>query len=126
MAADRSRPFDVTRPPLLRCTLVRYQDGSADLILTMHHMLIDGWSMPILARDLAELYAGRGAGLPAAPPYRDYLAWLAGTDESAALNLLAALSHHADFSVGCYCADESRCHRSVLRALLLERRARLK
>jgi amino acid adenylation domain-containing protein len=85
MAADRSRPFDVTRPPLLRCTLVRYQDGSADLILTMHHMLIDGWSMPILARDLAELYAGRGAGLPAAPPYRDYLAWLAGTDESAAL-----------------------------------------
>jgi uncharacterized protein YeaO (DUF488 family) len=30
------------------------------------------------------------------------------------------LSHHANFSVGCYCADESRCHRSILRALLLE------
>lgn len=85
MAADRSRPFEMTRPPLLRCTLVRYQDGSADLLLTLHHILIDGWSMPILAHDLAEFYAGRGAGLPPAPPYRNYLAWVAGTDESAAL-----------------------------------------
>lgn len=42
-----------------------------------------------------------------------------------ALDLLAALSHDADFSVGCYCEDESRCHRSVLRALLAERDATL-
>jgi uncharacterized protein YeaO (DUF488 family) len=55
-----------------------------------------------------------------------YRSEMGGTDETAALNLLAALSHHANFSVGCYCADESRCHRSVLRALLLERRAQLK
>ena len=40
------------------------------------------------------------------------------------LDLLAALSHHADFSVGCYCEDEARCHRSVLRDLLAERGAR--
>jgi uncharacterized protein YeaO (DUF488 family) len=39
------------------------------------------------------------------------------------LDLLAALSHHANFSVGCYCADESRCHRSILRELLLRRNA---
>lgn len=39
------------------------------------------------------------------------------------LDLLAALSHSTDFSVGCYCADESRCHRSVLRELLRERGA---
>ena len=39
------------------------------------------------------------------------------------LDLLAALSHHANFSVGCYCAEESRCHRSMLRALLRERGA---
>jgi uncharacterized protein YeaO (DUF488 family) len=56
---------------------------------------------------------------------KKYRSEMGGTQETAALNLLAALSHHADFSVGCYCADESRCHRSVLRALLLERRARL-
>lgn len=41
------------------------------------------------------------------------------------LDLLAALSHHSPFSVGCYCEDESRCHRSVLRELLIERGADL-
>jgi uncharacterized protein YeaO (DUF488 family) len=41
------------------------------------------------------------------------------------LTLLAALSHGTDFSVGCYCAEEARCHRSVLRALLRERGAKL-
>lgn len=41
------------------------------------------------------------------------------------LNLLAALSHHAAFSVGCYCEDESRCHRSILKVLLAEHGARL-
>jgi uncharacterized protein YeaO (DUF488 family) len=41
------------------------------------------------------------------------------------LDLLAALSHDADFSVGCYCEDEARCHRSVLRQLLTERGARI-
>jgi uncharacterized protein YeaO (DUF488 family) len=40
-----------------------------------------------------------------------------------ALDLLAALSHNADFSLGCYCDDESRCHRSVLRKLLADRGA---
>lgn len=41
------------------------------------------------------------------------------------LDLLAALSHACDFSVGCYCQDERRCHRSALRELLVERRARI-
>ena len=44
---------------------------------------------------------------------------------SRALDLLAALSHGADFSVGCYCEDEARCHRSVLRSLLAERQAKI-
>jgi uncharacterized protein YeaO (DUF488 family) len=46
-------------------------------------------------------------------------------DASRVLDLLAALSHQTNFSVGCYCEDESRCHRSVLRALLAERGADL-
>jgi uncharacterized protein YeaO (DUF488 family) len=41
------------------------------------------------------------------------------------LALLAALSQHADFSVGCYCEDEASCHRSILRELLVEHGARL-
>ena len=54
---------------------------------------------------------------------KKYRREMAATDESATLDVLAALSHQADFSVGCYCADESRCHRSVLRDLLVERGA---
>ena len=46
-------------------------------------------------------------------------------DNSRVLDLLAALSHEAQFSVGCYCEQESRCHRSVLRQLLLERGAKV-
>jgi uncharacterized protein YeaO (DUF488 family) len=57
---------------------------------------------------------------------KKYRREMAATDESATLDLLAALSHQADFSVGCYCADESHCHRSVLRELLLERGALVK
>jgi uncharacterized protein YeaO (DUF488 family) len=44
-------------------------------------------------------------------------------DRSRELDVLAALSHHTDLSVGCYCEEESRCHRSILRELLLERGA---
>jgi len=57
---------------------------------------------------------------------KKYRREMAAADATAMLNILAALSHQADFSVGCYCADESRCHRAVLRELLLERRALLK
>jgi uncharacterized protein YeaO (DUF488 family) len=54
---------------------------------------------------------------------RRYRAEMAVPAASRTLDLLAALSHHADFSVGCYCADEARCHRSVLRELLVQRGA---
>lgn len=46
-------------------------------------------------------------------------------EASRVLDLLAALSQGADFSVGCYCVDEARCHRSILRALLVERGAKI-
>ncbi len=57
---------------------------------------------------------------------RKYRGEMAAPDNSRVLDLLAALSHHADFSVGCYCAEESLCHRSVLRALLTERGANVR
>jgi uncharacterized protein YeaO (DUF488 family) len=56
---------------------------------------------------------------------RAFSAEMAKPTPKRTLDLLAALSHHADFSVGCYCADESRCHRSVLRELLAERGAKI-
>ena len=54
---------------------------------------------------------------------RRYRAEMNQPDASRALDLLAALSHGSDLAVGCYCADERRCHRSVLRDLLTERGA---
>ena len=56
---------------------------------------------------------------------RRYRAEMRSPERRALLDTLAALSHHADFSVGCYCADEARCHRSVLRALLAEHGAKI-
>jgi uncharacterized protein YeaO (DUF488 family) len=44
-------------------------------------------------------------------------------DRSRLLDLLAALSHQTNFAIGCYCAEESRCHRSLLRQLLVARGA---
>ncbi len=80
LAADRSRRFDLARPPLLRAILVRFAQSSAELVLSMHHILIDGWSMPILAAELTALYTGRGGELAPAAPYRDYLSWLRDQD----------------------------------------------
>jgi uncharacterized protein YeaO (DUF488 family) len=57
---------------------------------------------------------------------KKYRAEMATPDNGRTLDLLAALSHHANFSVGCYCADESRCHRSILRDLLAERGASIR
>jgi uncharacterized protein YeaO (DUF488 family) len=56
---------------------------------------------------------------------RRYKSEMKRPEASRLLDLLAALSHVTDVSVGCYCADEDRCHRSVLRELLVERGARL-
>ena len=54
-----------------------------------------------------------------------YRAEMASPEKSRVLDLLAALSHQTNFSVGCYCGDESRCHRSILRQLLLDRGAKV-
>ncbi len=56
---------------------------------------------------------------------RRYRAEMKRPEAARLLALLAALSHQTNLSVGCYCADEARCHRSVLKALLLERGANL-
>ena len=54
---------------------------------------------------------------------KKYRAEMAAPDNAHAIELLAALSHQTNFSVGCYCEDEARCHRSILRALLVEKGA---
>nr|WP_168496387.1 non-ribosomal peptide synthetase [Streptomyces sp. RLB1-33]QIY73939.1 amino acid adenylation domain-containing protein [Streptomyces sp. RLB1-33] len=81
---DRATRFDLSTPPLLRAAVLRRPSGSCTLVLTMHHIVVDGWSLPIVVRDLLGAYAG-AAPLEPAPPYRDYLAWLASTDTRASV-----------------------------------------
>ncbi|MFD0021695.1 amino acid adenylation domain-containing protein [Streptomyces sp. NPDC058382] len=91
LAADRTRRFDLTTPPLMRFTLVRTAPLRHRLVMTSHHILFDGWSMPHLVRELLELYATRGddSALPRVTPYRTYLGWLAQQDRTAALDAWA-------------------------------------
>lgn len=56
---------------------------------------------------------------------KKYRSEMSAPDKARMLDLLAAMSHQSNFSVGCYCEDESRCHRSALRALLADRDARV-
>ncbi len=57
---------------------------------------------------------------------RKFMAEMKSTEASRILDLLAALSHQTNMSLGCYCADETRCHRSILRELLVERGAEIR
>ncbi|WP_367126086.1 amino acid adenylation domain-containing protein [Streptomyces phytohabitans] len=81
LEADRQRRFDLARPPLVRAALLRRSGERHTFVLTTHHLLLDGWSMPVVVRELFSLYAGRA--LPPATPYRDFLDWLATRDARA-------------------------------------------
>ena len=86
----------------------------------------DVW-FPNLAPSPETIKLGQGAKTERewAAFVKRYRAEMATPDNSRTLDLLAALSHQTNLSVGCYCADESHCHRSVLRALLEERGAKV-
>ncbi|MFF9900186.1 amino acid adenylation domain-containing protein [Streptomyces longispororuber] len=75
LTRERTEPFDVAAPPLLRMTLARVGAERTEVVLTAHHVLFDGWSEPILLRELLWLYAGTSA-LPKAPSFREFLGHL--------------------------------------------------
>lgn len=82
---EAEKPFDLAKGPLLRASLIDLGDGHWRLLLTMHHIICDGWSMGVLRRELATLYAspdfpssGGQAALPLEPlplQYADYAVW---------------------------------------------------
>ncbi|WP_243713166.1 amino acid adenylation domain-containing protein [Actinomadura sp. 6K520] len=84
--AERARPFDMTKPPLLRFLLIKLADGLHRMVFTNHHILLDGWSTPVLQTELFALYLAKGddTGMPRVAPYKNYLAWLAAQDRPAA------------------------------------------
>ncbi|AWS40467.1 non-ribosomal peptide synthetase [Streptosporangium sp. 'caverna'] len=84
LAADLAQRFDLANPPLLRFTLLRLAAERHRLLVSDHHILLDGWSTSLVWQQLFALY--RGEQLPTVPPFRDYLAWLAAQDRDATVS----------------------------------------
>ncbi|MGW4341094.1 condensation domain-containing protein, partial [Rhodococcus koreensis] len=87
LTADRTTLFDPAEPPLLRFTLVTTGPDDHHLVLTNHHLILDGWSTPLLLHELLQLYEHHAdpEALPPARPYRDFLEWLGTRDVSASV-----------------------------------------
>ncbi|MGD2115736.1 MAG: amino acid adenylation domain-containing protein, partial [Acidobacteriota bacterium] len=104
---DRQRGFDLSRPPLLRSTLVRVEEDVHYFVWRIHHILLDGWSGALLFREVFALYdrlrRGERPELPEALPYRDYIAWLERQDLEAAEDhwrrALAGFTHPTPLTV---------------------------
>lgn len=80
---ERQRPFDLERGPAIRFLLIELPGARWRLVLTAHHIVIDGWSLPVFVNEMMILYQAGGdpSALPVAPrPYRDYIGWLASRD----------------------------------------------
>lgn len=97
---EAARPFDLAQPPLLRVTLLRFDEQNHGLLLAMHHIVSDAWSNPVLVRDLAAAYAQALAGqtpeLPVLPvQYADYAVWQRQQLQGEALT--AELRHWRDY-----------------------------
>ncbi|MBM7365452.1 amino acid adenylation domain-containing protein [Gordonia hydrophobica] len=85
--AERMQRFDLRRGPALRVVLAALPGGRHRMLLTAHHILMDGWAVALFFRELLAAYSAGGsvAGLAPAKPYRNYIAWLAQQDHDAAL-----------------------------------------
>ncbi|POM24996.1 Linear gramicidin synthase subunit D [Actinomadura rubteroloni] len=83
---ERERRFALDVPPLIRVLLVRFGPERHRLVVTLHHIILDGWSLPLLRQEWWASYqaGGTAAGMPPVTPYREYLEWLAGRDRDAA------------------------------------------
>src|SRR5271166_2802 len=88
LSEDRRRRFEPNRAPLMRLTTVRLTDDVWQLVCSHHHLLLDGWSFPLLLREFSEAYdsfcANRTPALRPARPYSSYLAWLRRRDATRA------------------------------------------
>ncbi|HWG91593.1 MAG TPA: amino acid adenylation domain-containing protein, partial [Candidatus Thermoplasmatota archaeon] len=86
---DRRLGFRLDAAPLLRVTLARTGEARHRLVWSFHHLLLDGWSVPLLLKEVLDLYGAFSKGrpapdLPRARPYRDHIAWLLEQDYSRA------------------------------------------
>ena len=81
-AAERAAVCELGDQPVFRAVLIRLAEDRYRFVLTNHHIVMDGWSLPIVVRELFAAYGGQR--LPPAGPYRRFVTWLAGRDHDAA------------------------------------------
>ncbi len=81
-AAERASVTDLTEPLPFRVALTRIADDVHRLVLTNHHIVLDGWSLPILLQEIFTSYYGQR--LPAPPPFRRFVTWLTNQDRDSA------------------------------------------
>nr|WP_231912652.1 non-ribosomal peptide synthetase [Rhodococcus sp. EPR-157] len=95
LVAAQADRFDMSAPPLIRFTLIKVAEDAWHLGITSHHILLDGWSMPLLMQDLLVLYAvhADSSVLPRVRPFRNFLSWLDGRDRSDSLDRWANALH---------------------------------
>jgi hypothetical protein len=88
LRADRARGFVPTRAPLMRLALIRLEGDVHQIVWSLHHAVIDGWCMPLLFKELLDVYDALCRGvepeLPPCRPFRDYIAWLQRRDPARA------------------------------------------
>jgi len=133
---DRRLGFDLSRPPLMRCTLIRTAENSYIFCWNYHHILLDGWSLPVLYNELFQRYLGHATGrsraLLSRRPFRDYVAWnleqdiakaerfwrseLSGFQEPTSVGLETAMVSRSEREES-YAAIDSRLFVSVSEAL---------
>lgn len=84
LEADRHRGFELSKAPLMRCVLARIDDNVHRFLWSHHHLLLDGWSLPIVLREVLSFYEafcqGSDLELECAPAFRDYILWLQRQD----------------------------------------------
>ncbi|ORB10732.1 condensation domain-containing protein, partial [Mycobacterium noviomagense] len=93
-AAERAEVYHLSDQPAFRAALIRTAPDEHRLILTNHHIVLDGWSMPILLRELFTAYYGQH--LPAPTPYRRFITWLTQRDHNAARQAWQHALHNFD------------------------------
>src|SRR5215204_6585626 len=80
LAADLARGLDLQQAPLMRLALIRIEDETYHFVWSCHHLLLDGWSTPLVIKEVFTFYEGinqeRRVELGAVRPYRDYIRWL--------------------------------------------------
>ena len=107
---DRKRGFNLSEAPLMRLILIRTAEEVHKFVLSHHHILLDGWSLPIIFQEVTVLYESflldQKISLPPCRPYRDYIAWLQRQDINAPKTMSSSLLYLPKSNANAPCINE--------------------